>query len=110
MALAPKKALLRNALCAMVCDSNRRRARLFLQGLSTSEMEYIAEFMGCCAIEDKSPCRWSRTELSQAIERFEQSQRRSPQDCAHRMVLLFEYLCRTVPMVRALTARVSQSS
>lgn len=70
-------------------------------------MEYIAEFMGCCAIEGEFPCRWSRTELSRAIERFETSQRRSPQERAHRMVLLFEYLCQTVPLTRALTARVT---
>jgi hypothetical protein len=94
----------------MVGESNRPQARAFLQGLSTSELEYIAEFLGSCAIEGEASCQWSRTQLSEAIERFDVSRRRRSQDRAHRMVLLFEYLCRTVPARNALAAGAGQSS
>src|ERR1043165_4347278 len=43
---APMRSTLVRSLCSMVSDSQKRKARQFLLGLSTDELQYIAEFFG----------------------------------------------------------------
>ncbi len=88
------KTILVKSLCSMVSDRQRRKARQFLLGLSTDELQYIAEFMGSCVVECEQPYRWTRLQLTQWIQRFDRGQKRSLADRQHKMILLLEFLCR----------------
>jgi hypothetical protein len=82
------------------CDEQRfqKKARKFLQGLSTDELQYIAEFLGARVLESLGRSALSRRELADGIAQFEQV-RRVPAGCLsdqeHKMILLLEYLCRS---------------
>jgi hypothetical protein len=76
----------------------QRKARNFLLGLSTDELQYIAEFLGACALESLGRTAYSRRELAEGIAQFEQVRRvpaESLHDQEHKMILLLEYLCRS---------------
>src|SRR5204862_5158641 len=88
------KSTLVKSLCAVVPDPQRRKARQFLLGLSTDELQYIAEFLGSCILESEHPSRWTRAQLSHGIQRFDQSQKHSVSDRQHKMILLLEFLSR----------------
>ena len=88
------KNVLVKSLCCMVPGLQRRRARQFLLGLSTDELQYIAEFLGSCVLESEQPYRWTRAQLNQGIQRFDQCQNNSVSDRQHKMILLLEFLCR----------------
>jgi len=88
------KTILVKSLCAVVSDPQRRKARQFLLGLSTDELQYIAEFLGSCILESEQPDRWTRAQLTISIQRFDQSQRNRVADRQHKMILLLEFLCR----------------
>jgi len=93
---------LRTALISAiaVCAEQRfqKKARNFLQGLSTDELQYIAEFLGACVLESLGHSAFTRRELAEGIAHFEQV-RGAPAECAgdreHKMILLLEYLCRS---------------
>lgn len=98
-AVATKSDLV-SALGAFVADPQRREANRFLRGLSTDELRYIAEFLGCCILESQTRSSCDRAQLAEGIKQFEAarycSRRRSTQaDQEHKMILLLEYLCRT---------------
>jgi hypothetical protein len=93
----------------MVCDSHRRKARAFLQGLSSDELHYITEFFGTCILEAEHPGLWARTRLAETIEKFDQTRPGSRTDRAHKMVLLFEFICRSTPVPVAVAARVAKA-
>jgi hypothetical protein len=87
------------ALTSCIQDPYRARARRFLLGLSSDEMQFIAEFLGSCMIERaECGCR-SRTQLAEWIARFcaarAARRRRRALDDDHKMILLVEYLGRT---------------
>jgi hypothetical protein len=88
------KHILVKSLCSMVACEQRRKLRQFLLGLSTDELQYIAEFFGSCVLESEKPFRWTRTQLSQSIQRFDRCQKNSVSDRQHKMILLLEFLCR----------------
>src|ERR1700730_10398199 len=88
------KTILVKSLSSMVPCEQRRKARQFLLGLSTDELQYLAEFFGSCVLESEKPYRWTRLELSQNIQRFDQCQKNSISDRQHKMILLLEFLCR----------------
>ena len=93
---------LRTALISAIaaCAEQRfqKKARKFLLGLSTDELQYIAEFLGACVLESLGRSALSRRELADGIAQFEQV-RRASADCLgdqeHKMILLLEYLCRS---------------
>src|SRR6266446_8493851 len=91
---APMKSILVKSLCAVVSDRQRRKGRQFLLGLSTDELQYIAEFLGSCILESEQPHRWTRAQLNHGIQRFDQAQNNSVSDRQHKMILLLEFLCR----------------
>jgi hypothetical protein len=99
------KTILVKALCSMVPCEQRRKARQFLLGLSTDELQYIAEFFGSCVLESERPYRWTRTELTQNIQRFDHRQKYSVSDRQHKMILLLEFLYRCNIGSEPLTAR-----
>ena len=83
-----------------VCAEQRlqRKARTFLQGLSTDELQYIAEFLGACVLETLGHSALSRRELAEGIAQFEQvrpARAGCTGDREHKMILLLEYLCRS---------------
>lgn len=93
----------------MAVHARRSSMRRFLEGLSTDELEYIAEYLGCRLLEPQIDALHSdRNGLAVDVERFQFSRRRpaaiartmgaapvavrSGADVAHKMILLLEYL------------------
>jgi len=83
-----------SALTACAETRVRARARRFLVGLSSDELEFIAGFVGACILE-------SPEDLSRATERVERHHRRVPavghcaSDRESKLILLREYLRRS---------------
>ena len=88
------KTILVRSLCSMVSAQQRRKARQFLLGLSTDELQYIAEFLGSCILESEQPYLWTRAQLTREIQRFDKGQKHSLSDRQHKMILLHEFLSR----------------
>jgi hypothetical protein len=99
------KTMLVKSLCSMVPCEPRRKARQFLLGLSTDELQYIAEFFGSCVLESEEPYRWTRTQLTVNIQRFDHGQKYSLSDRQHKMILLLEFLYRCNIGSEPVTAR-----
>jgi hypothetical protein len=94
----------------MAVRARRDSMRRFLEGLSTDELEYIAEYLGCRLLDPQSEAvHCDRNGLAVDVERFQFSRRahraalastaggtqvavRSGADVAHKMILLLEYL------------------
>ena len=73
----------------------KTEARRFLLGLSSDELQFIAEFYGACILEEPAACVRNRAELAEWIADFQArgaTSRVADQD--HKMILLLEYLCR----------------
>ena len=90
----PLKSILVKSICSMVSDQQRRKTRQFLLGLSTDELQYLAEFFGSCILESEQPSRWTRVQLTQEIQRFDREQKSCVADRQHKMILLLEFLSR----------------
>src|ERR1039457_7454253 len=87
------------ALVACADQPLKSEARRFLAGLSSDELQFIAEFLGSCVLESQVRCARNRAELAERIARFQQARAgrarmRSP-DQELKMILLLEYLCRS---------------
>lgn len=94
----------------MAVNARRDSMRRFLEGLSTDELEYIAEYIGCRVLDPHADSLHSdRNGLALDVERFQFSRHthpaaisaavgrtqvavRSGADIAHKMILLLEYL------------------
>lgn len=103
LSVAPKSMLV-SALCSCAEVRRQSRTRRFLEGLSSDELQYIAEFLGACILEAQRRCVCTRAQLAESIERFEGSRTAdapghgSPVSLRlqeHKMILLLEYLCRS---------------
>ena len=96
-----------SAATACVEERLQKKARRFLQGLSTDELQYIAEFLGACVLESWGRAACSRSQLADGIAHFDQF-RCAPTGCVsdqeHKMILLLEYLCRCKLMHCSLAA------
>ena len=94
---------MRNSLVAALvsCADQplKSEARRFLTGLSSDELQFIAEFLGSCVLESQQRCACNRAELADRIARFQQLPGdRAPKrttDQELKMILLLEYLCRS---------------
>jgi hypothetical protein len=68
-------------------------------GLSSDELQFIAEFHGACILESTEKGRYSRSELAERITEFQRGRLRCPpgysEDQDHKMIVLLEYLCRS---------------
>jgi hypothetical protein len=85
------------ALVACADQPLKAKARRFLAGLSSDELQFIAEFLGSCILESQARCARDRAELAERIARFQhmradRARKRSP-DLELKMILLLEYLC-----------------
>ena len=77
----------------------KNKARRFLTGLSSDELQFIAGFLGARILETTEKHRGSRAELAELIAEFQRSGVGRPQlrsdDQEHKMILLLEYMCRS---------------
>lgn len=92
-------AVLVSALASCAEKPLQSGARDFLMGLSSDELQFIADFLGASILEsDQQRCR-SRAQLAERIAEFQQLRagRYTPPspDEDHKMILLLEFLCRS---------------
>lgn len=84
------------ALVSCADAPQRTNTRRFLRGLSSDELQFIAEFLGACILE--APGVFGR-ELERHIASFQRTHLRGEgahlADQEHKMILLLEYLERT---------------
>jgi hypothetical protein len=101
------------ALVACADEPLRSRARRFLAGLSSDELQFIAEFLGSCILESQARRALNRAELAERIARFERGRadgaRMRATDQELKMILLLEYLSRSGVQNLAMTARAGGS-
>jgi hypothetical protein len=87
------------ALVACADQPLKSTARRFLAGLSSDELQFIAEFLGSCVLESQVRCARNRAEIAERIARFQQARadraRMRSTDQELKMILLLEYLCRS---------------
>ena len=92
----------------------RWRARRFLAGLSSDELEFIAAFLGSCVLESQARCTGDRSQLAERVARFQQvGAECSPSwscDREHKMIVLLEYLCQAGMHQRGMAARAGSAS
>ena len=85
------------ALVACADQPLKAKARRFLAGLSSDELQFIAEFLGSCILESQARCAGDRAELAERIARFQRARtarsRTLVPDQELKMILLLEYLC-----------------
>jgi len=85
------------ALVACADQSLKTKARRFLAGLSSDELQFIAEFLGSCILESQARSARDRAELAERIARFQKARtdrtRKLARDQELKMILLLEYLC-----------------
>ena len=62
---------LATALIACAESPCRAKARRFLSGLSSDELQFIAEYLGACILESTRQCRRSREDLAARVAEFQ---------------------------------------
>ena len=85
------------ALVARTDPPVKVEARRFLSGLSSDELQFIAEFLGACKVERWEAFGCSRGQLAERIAYVQQARadcRLRSEDLEHKMILVLEYLCR----------------
>ena len=102
------------ALVACADQPLKSNARRFLTGLSSDELQFIAEFLGSCVLESQVRCARNRAELAERIARFQQARadraRMRSADQELKMIVLLEYLCRAGVPGLSMPARAAGSS
>ena len=87
------------ALVACAERPLKPETRRFLAGLSADELQFIAEFLGCCILESQVGCAGNRAGLAEGSEPFPPARpdraRLRSTDRERKMILLLEYLCRS---------------
>ena len=74
------------ALIASTEAPFRARARRFASGLSSDELQFIAEYLGSCILESAGRGWCSPCQLASRLPAADRD---------HKVLLLHEYLCRT---------------
>ena len=102
------------ALVACADQPLKSTARRFLAGLSSDELQFIAEFLGSCVLESQVRCARNRAEIAERIARFQQARadraRMRSTDQELKMILLLEYLCRSGVQEFSMPARAAGPS
>jgi hypothetical protein len=66
-----------------------------LQGLSSDELQFIAEYLGSRILESSETDCCSRSELALRVAHFQAVRAHTlSADAEHKMILLLEFLCR----------------
>jgi hypothetical protein len=87
--------LLISALVGCTDGSGKTRSRRFLQGLSSDELQFIAEYLGACILDSAGTGPGSRAELATRVAQFQAARAHAlSADAEHKMILLLEFLCR----------------
>jgi hypothetical protein len=101
------------ALASCADSSMKTPARRFLAGLSSDELQFIAGFLGACALESAKERCVSRAQVADRIAGYLKA-RTSPDersaDQEHKMILLLEYLCHCGLLHFSLPALAGQPS
>ncbi len=97
MPVASERASLVKALSAVALTDRRGSACRFLQGLSTSELRYIASYLGACLLESAFHAQpASRNQMAEEILHYECCCTLGcpsfSDDAEQKMILLLEYL------------------
>ena len=73
----------------------RLEARRFLRGLSSDELQFIAEYFGACILDEPLANAGNRAEMAARIADFRRARGDAMRDADmdHKMILLLEYLC-----------------
>jgi hypothetical protein len=103
------RAALISAITACAEQRFQKKARRFLLGLSTDELQYIAAFLGACVLESLGRSALRRHESADGTAELEQvgcarANRLSDQE--HKMILLLEYLRRSRTYSAVLNSRI----
>ena len=89
------RSILISALVGCADGSGRARSRRFLQGLSSDELQFIAEYLGACILDADADNPHSRAEFATRVMQFQAAREHAiSADEEHKMVLLLEFLCR----------------
>ena len=85
------------ALVSCADSSHKLKARRFVQGLSSDELQFIAGFLGACVLDSSGrPCT-CRAQWAERIAQYQQARAGCPAnrsaDHDHKMILLLEFLC-----------------
>jgi len=89
------RSTLEAALTACAETALKTRARRFLAGLSSDELQFIADFVGACILEsDATPEMHVAVRLAQFQTARLSGFQRYPADQDHKMLVLLEFLCR----------------
>ena len=75
-----------NALVLYVERPCKSRTRRFLLGLTSGELQFIAEYLGCCILETVENCAASRDQLARSVNAP------ASEDREHKTILLREFL------------------
>jgi hypothetical protein len=73
------------------------KARRFVQGLSSDELQFIAGFLGACVLDSEMPCA-CRAQWAERIAQYQEARggcSHISADQDHKMILLLEFLCRS---------------
>ena len=92
------RSILVAALVSCADSPHQSQARRFVKGLSSDELQFIAEFLGACVLDSTGKPCISRAQWAERITRYQQVSAgclggRSA-DREHKMILLLEFLCR----------------
>ncbi len=89
------RSVLISALVGCSDGPGKSRSRRFLQGLSSDELQFIAEYLGACILESAADGARSRDEFAMRVLQFQAGREHalSP-DEEHKMILLLEFLWR----------------
>ncbi len=88
------RGVLISALVGYTDRSLKARSRRFLQGLSSDELQFIAEYLGACILESAGTASRSRGELAIRVVQFQAARAHALSvDEDHKMILLLEFLC-----------------
>jgi hypothetical protein len=82
-------------LISLTHDARRTATQQFLEGLSSDELRYIADFLGARLIEPELCRKGNRDLTARAIERYQKlcnCHKSTSPDVCHKMILLLEYL------------------
>lgn len=85
------------ALVACTDPPVKPTARRFLAGLSSDELQFIAEFLGPCTLEPAEQYGCSRRQLAEGIAHLQRTRpagRLRAEDLEHKMILVLEYMSR----------------
>jgi hypothetical protein len=89
------RSVLISALVGCSDGSPKSRSLRFLEGLSSDELQFIAEYLGASILESMSAGARSRSELAARVAQFQSARAHTlSADEEHKMILLLEFLCR----------------